>query len=877
MTIRGLWLALRGLFARRAVERELDDELRFHIEMEAEKLERAGLRPDEARREAYRRFGGVERFKEEARGARGTRWLEDAARDLRIGARSLARTPAFALTTLLTLALGIGGTTAVFSVVNAVLLRPLPFPDSERLVTVWVTNPRQGIDEDITSWPNFADWRAGAKAVERVAVVRQTRLALTGAGDPEELPAGAVSDGFFDLLGAPLALGRGFRPDEVEERFQRVTVLSHELWVRRFGADPGIVGRAIQLGGEPYEVVGVTEPGRRYPLDAQLWIPLSLVGQFAELRETRGTLWLPAIGRVAPGSTLEQAQTEMSAIAARLERDYPANEGMGIALEPLHETLVGDVRAPLLTLLGAVAFVLLVGCANVANLMLVRGATRQREMAVRLSIGAGRARLVRQVVAESALLGLLGAAAGALVAAAAVRAFLATAPAGLPRAAEVTVDPTALAFALALSLLTALAFAVLPALQVGATDPGGHLREGGRGSAEALGRLRPVFVGGQFAVALMLLMGAALLARSFMNLRSVDPGFAPDGVLVAELSLPAQRYGTGADVRAFYDETLAELRALPGADGAELISDLLLTLLPNSSSVAVESRPEANDETPVTYDGATPGFFDLMGIELVAGRAFGSADTGESPSVAVVNETFVRMFLPGLDPVGQRFTFGGVGEDTNWTTIVGVMADARRSGLDREVRPGAIFPFAQNTTRRTQVLVRASGDPAALAGAVRTAVQRNDPDLPLRSLRTLDQLLADSLAQRRFVSALLAVFAALATLLASIGIYGVMAYLVGRRTREIGVRVALGAERAEIVRSVLKQGLLQAGIGMTAGALGSAALAGLLRTQLFAVEPSDPTTFLAVAALLLVVALAASGIPAARAARIDPTVALQAD
>lgn len=883
MGMKGAWLKLRALLRPDAAERDLDDEVRLHLEMETEKNLRAGMEPDEARREAYRAFGGVERFKEQARDVGRPGWLEDTARDVRFAARSLRRSPAFAATTLLTLALGVGATTAVFSVVRGVLLRPLPFPASGELTTVWLTNPRDGIDEDITSWPNFADWRAQGRSFEHMVAVRTATVALTGEGDPEELVAGVVSEGFFEMLGAPLALGRGFLPDEVEERAQRVTVLSHALWTRRFGADPGLVGRTVQLGGEGYRVVGVAAAGRRHPADAELWIPLDLAGgPLAELREARSALWLPILGRLADGVSLSAAQSEMSTVAARLADAYPeANEGMGIRLEPLHETLVGDVRAPLLVLLGAVVFVLLVGCANVANLLMVRGSARGREMAVRLSMGAGRLRLVRQVVTEAALLGLLGAGAGVLVALAGVRVFLAAAPEGLPRTGEVSVDAPLLGFALGLSLLTGLAFGALPALQVGSMDPGERLREGARGSADgSLGRLRPAFVAGQFAVAVVLLVGAGLLVRSFLRLQAVDPGFQPEGVLVARLGPPARRYPDAASLRAFHAELLSALEALPRVDGAGLMSSVLLSRLPNMGSITVESRPElaeAVEQIMVTSDAVSTGAFDVLGMDLVAGRTFGSADREDSPPVVVVNEAFVRAFLPDRDPLGERWVYGQLGEDGVWNTIVGVVADARRAGLDQDVRPAAFFPFSQFSPRTVDVVLRTAGDPATLAEPVRRTVAGLDPDLPIRQLRTMENAMAEGLAQRRFVMALLASFSAAATLLAALGIYGVMAYVVGCRTREIGIRLAMGAERRVIVGAVLREALAQAAVGLAVGLLGALAVSGVLRTQLFGLEPTDPFTFAGVCALLLAVALAASALPAWRAARVDPTVALQSE
>jgi putative ABC transport system permease protein len=846
----GMWHKLRAHFRPSAAERDLDGGVLFMI------------RPREVR---------------------GIAWVEDTARDLRVGLRSLGRSPGFAATTLLTLALGVGATTAVFTVVRGVLLRPLPFPEPDELTTVWLTNPRQGIDEDITSWPNFADWRTQGTSFEHMVAVRSGTLALTGAGDPEELVVGVVTDGFFDMLGAPLLLGRGFRSDEVEQQAQRVTVLSHELWTRRFGSDATVVGRTIQFGGEGWEVIGVTTPGRRYPAEAELWVPLNLEsGPLAGLSEARSALWLPVMGRLADGVALESAQAEMSAVATRLAESYPdENQGMGITLEPLHETLVGDVRTPLLVLLGAIGFVLLVACANVANLLMVRGVARNREMAVRLSMGAGRGRLVRQVVAESALLGVLGGAAGVLIAVVGVRGLLAVAPGALPRTGEVSIDAPVLAFALALSLATAFLFGLLPAIQVGAADPGTQLREGARGSADgSFGKLRPAFVAGQFAVAVVLLVGAGLLVRSFLALQAVDSGFEPEGVLVARIAPPAQRYADAEALRSFHARLLPELEAIPGVEGAAVISTVLLGRLPNMGGVTLESRPElaeSAERVNVTSDGLTPEAFRVLGMDRLAGRLPGPQDDAESTPVAVVNEAFVRAFLSDRDPLGERFVFGGPGEDPTWITIVGVVEDARRAGPDQDVRPAAFFPFDQFTSRVVDLLVRSSGDPAALAEPVRRTISRVDPDLPVRQLRTLESAMAEGLADRRFLTSLLAGFAAAGTLLAALGIYGVMAFVVGRRTREIGIRVALGAERGSILGSVLREAMGQAAVGLALGIAGAATLGGVLRAQLFGLEPTDPVTFAGACVALLAVALLASAIPAWRATRVDPTVALRSE
>jgi putative ABC transport system permease protein len=881
MTLRGVWLKIRSLLRPERVEKELEDELSFHLEMETEQNLSRGMPPIEARREAYVSFGGVERYKEQARDVRGTRWADDLVRDTRHGLRALFRSRGFAAASLVTIALGVGATTAVFSVVRGVLLRPLPFPEPEELVTVWLTNPLQGIDEDITSYPNLVDWRDGSTTLSQVVGVAATLSTLTGEGEPEEVRTTFVTAGFFDMLGVTPALGRGFRTEEVEgEAASLVVVLSHELWTRRYAADPSLVGRTVLLNDVPYEVIGVMPPGRRYPADAELWIPLTFVGGRASLRDTRSTLWLPVVGRLAPGVSLGEAQAEMSAVAARLEEAFPdANEGMGIRLEPLHETLVGDVRTPLLILLGAVTLVMLIAAANVANLLLARGTARAREMAVRLALGAGKGRLARQVLTESVLLGAAGGALGTLLALAGVGALLRMAPPELPRLEAVAVDPPVLAFALAVALATSLVFGMVPALKAGQGRTAGDLRAGGRGASEGgLARLRAAFVGAQFALALVLLVGSGLLVRSFLNLQAVDPGMEPEGVLSFRVALPGARYPDYADARAFYDELLPALEAVPGVEGAAVVSNVFLQRLGTSASVRIQSRPELDEgrRDPVNYDGATADFLGVLGMRLVAGRPFGAGDEQGSAPVAIVSESFVRAFLQGRDAVGERFTFGGRSEDDDgWVTIVGVVEDAQRWGLGQPLRPYVFFPMSQFMNTRASVVVRTSGDPEALAGPVRAVLRSVDPSLPLTELRTLEQALAGSVARQRFLMSLLAVFAGAATALAGVGIYGVMAYLVGRRTREIGIRMAMGAPWGSVVRSVLREALAQAGFGLAAGLLGAFALTRLLRSQLFGLEPTDPPTFAAVSALLVGVALLASWVPARRAAGVAPTVALR--
>lgn len=880
--MRGVILRILRALGVRAAERDIDDELRFHVDMETDALVRQGLSPREARRRALIAFGGEDRYREETRRARGTRWLEDGIRDMRFGLRGMARSPGFTASALATLALGIGATTAIFSVVRGIVLAPLPYPESDRLVTVWMSNPAQGVEKDIASWPNFADWRDESSTVKPMVTVRTRRWTLTGDGDPEAVLGALVSRGFFEMIGAPLALGRPFRDEEVEGDLVRVTILSHELWARRFGSDPAIVGRTIQLDGEPWEVVGVARAKMRYPRYAELWVPQSFAGAYAQFREARGALWLPVVGRLAEGVSMDAAQAEMNGIAARLREAYPnVDDGIGLTLEPMRTTLLGDVRTPLLVLLGAVALVLLIAVVNVANLLLVRGTARTRELALRRTLGASRGRVVRQVLAEGLMLGAVGGVSGAAVAALAMQTLVRLAPPGLPRVDELGVDPGLLMAALLIAMLATVFFSLAPALHVGGVEPAERLAGGQRGTASSgVVRARSAFVIGQFSLALVLLVGAGLLLRSFGRLRAVDSGFETDGVLSASLMLPASRYPDGDGLRLFMQRLEAEARAIPGVQDVGTVGQFFLQALPGMGTITLEGQEQVSEHArrnPVVIDEASPGFFDAAGMRLLRGRLPNDTDRPGAPLVAVVNRAFVRDFMPDGDPLGRRFTWGGTDGDgdVQWFTVIGVVADAHRSGLAAPVRPTAFRSAMQQPDRRMEILLRTDGDPVTLAPGLRAAVHAIDPDLPVTGLRTLDQAMSDALSARRFVMLLLVAFALSAAALAAVGIYGVMAYVVGRRTREIGIRIALGAERWAVVGSVLREGMAQAALGVALGCLAALGLTRYLQSQLFAVESTDPATFLGAVAALLIVAAAACALPARRAARVDAVLALK--
>jgi putative ABC transport system permease protein len=802
--------------------------------------------------------------------------------DIKYTLRNIGKKPFFYAIVILTLALGIGANAAIFTVVNAVLLRPLPYPDPDRLMMVWTSNPRQGFDKDVGTYPNFEDWRRSSRSFERMSAYFGASLTLTGNGDPVQLRGARVTHEFFETMGMAPVYGHPFTAANGQAGGERVVMLAHGLWERRFGADPRIIGRQIVLNGVSHEVIGVM-PGRfAHPADAEFWVPLAPVGQFQGLFTARGSYWLTIIGRLRPQVSREAAQAEMDAIAAGLEKAYPSNAGIGIRLVRLHEEVVGDVRWPLLILIGAVSLVLLIACANVANLLLTRAASRHRELAIRAALGARRGRLLRQLLTESVVLAVVGGSAGLLLAQWTTDLLRSLAPADLPRLSDVTIDAYVLAYAAAASLVTSLLFGIIPALHASRGESAA-LKEGGRsGSDGPTGRrVRSLLAVGELAIALMLLVGAGLLIRSFIALNNQDAGFTTQGVLTLRLQLPAAKYGEPARIVNFYEQLTERLAALPGVEAAGAGTSLLLSRLPNSASINIEGRPAPPPDAPnipVPYDSVTPEFFTTVQIPLRRGRMFSRADSAESQQVVIVNESFVRRFFPGEDPLGRRVTFGNTqGPDARWQTIVGVVADTKRGGFEREPWAETYFPMRQAPDSRAFVLLRTSGDPASLVGAAQAAVWSIDRDQAIGAIRTVRELLVQQEANRRFTTLLLGVFAALALVLAVIGIYGVIAYSTAQRTQEIGIRMALGADRASVGRMVLAAGLRIAGAGLTVGVVGALALTRVLSGLLFGVGARDPVTFVVVPAALLLVSLAGCWIPARRAMRVDPVIALRGE
>ncbi len=797
--------------------------------------------------------------------------------DLRYGARMLVKKPGFTFIAIVTLSLGIGANTAIFSVVNGVLLSALPYPQPEQLAMVWLDNRRQSIREDITSYPNFLDWRDQNKTFQGMAGMRSLNVNLTGDGDPEEIRIASVSPNFFLLMGVNPALGRSFTAEEEQPGRDRIVILSHGLWQRRFGADQGILNKTISLNGESSVIVGVMPPGFQFPERTELWSPLA---PNERLRAARGSFWLPVVGRLKPGVTRAQAQADMNLIGNQLEQQYPdMNAGYGVNVVPLMEHTVGSIRRSLLVLFGAVLFVLLIACANVANLLLARAAARQREVAVRAAMGAGRWRIVRQLLTESLLLAVVGGGLGVLLAWWGLQLLIDLSPANIPRLENIRLDGRALGFTILLSLLTGLIFGLAPALQTSQLELSESLKEGGRtgSGGQRAQRIRGAFIVAEVALTLALLVGAGLLIRSFLRLQEVSPGFRTDHLLTLQLRLPRTKYPEGVQVASFYERLRERLSALPGVQNASATSGILLPKLTNSSNFTVENKPQDPREQrlELPFDSAQPNYFQTMGIQLLSGRAFTAQDARDKPEVAIINEAFVKRYFQNEDPIGKRFTFGDGNNNPQWITIVGVVRDTKRQGLDQPIRIESWMPHAQAPSRSMQIVLRTSGDPLALSQATREAIWSLDRDLPISRIETMEQILSENVAQRRLNMVLLGLFAMVALILAAVGIYGVMSYAVTQRTHEIGIRVALGAQTRDVLRLVVTQGMRLALAGVAIGLIATVILTRLMASLLFGVSATDPITFAAIAALLIVVALVACWVPARRASKVDPMVALR--
>jgi putative ABC transport system permease protein len=806
--------------------------------------------------------------------------------DLRYGLRLLARSPGFTAIALLTLTLGIGATTAIFSVVDAVLLRALPYRDPQRLVSVFEDISAAGFPRKTPSPGNYADCKALTQIFEDVAATTERTYSLTGgtggtAGDPEELSGAAVTQNLFALLGTKPSLGRVFLPDEDRPNGPRVVLIGHGLWKRRFGGDRGLVGRDILLNGEKYMVLGVMPAGFSFPSqDVEIWSPMAFTpSRLAD----HGMHYLHVVARLRAGITVAKANAALQVLCKRLAQTYPETNAViqRLFAEPLHETYTHDARSGLTVLMAAVAFVLLIACANIATLLLSRAPGRQREIAVRAALGAGHGRIVRQMLTESALLAAGGGLLGILLAAWSFEFLKNLVPEDLSRTVSLALDLRALGFAVAISLLSSFLFGMAPALQVSKLDLNDVLKEGGRASAGSRRRpFRNLLVIGEVALSLMLLVGSGLLIESFSRLRGLDPGFRADHVLTARLEVPRTKYGDFAKRAEFFERVLGRIRALPGVQAAGFTSALPLTWEGGTNTFTPEGI--APTDPGSTYDAnnrvVTPGYFEAMRIPLRRGRLFDNGDAQDAPLVAIINETLARRFWPNRDPIGKRFRFGSPEDKLAWRRVVGVVADVRQMRLDEPPHQEMYFPYWQakdNWMVPRDLAMLTSGDPLSLAGAVRQAVSSIDHDQPVSNVMTLDDLLDREVAHRRVQAILLGGLAALALILACVGIYGVLSFLVTQRTREIGVRVALGASASDVFRTVAGQGMMLAGVGIAAGLACALALSRLLDSLLFGVSAMDPLTYAAAIAVFVAVALLACYFPARRAARVDPMVTLR--
>ena len=880
-------------FIRPDIDADVDEELRFHLEMRARELEARGASPPEARRAALERFGNVERIggtlrshdRRRHRAHRRSELMHALAQDLRYGWRSFRRTPGFTLVAALTLALGIGATTAIFSVVRAVILRPLPYPDAERITMVWMDNRRMGLREDIHSWANLEDYRNQNRVFTAIAGYYSTGLNLTGGCaetecEPQRVRAGAATADLFTVMRVRPLTGRPFTVAEEQPGSDAVVVISHGLWQRQFGGSESAIGRTVRLNGRERTVIGVMPPDFTFPeARTDVWIPLALD---PDDRQNRQAFGFYAVGRLRDGVSLDRARAEMSTLASALETQYPSNRDYGVYLVPLPEQVVGPtLRTSLWVMLGAVGAVLLIACANVANLMLSRAAARDREIGVRIALGSGRSRLVRQLLTESMLLALVGGALGLLVAWLGLRALVTLAPEDLPRIGEVRLDAVVLVVTALVTLFTGIAFGLAPALDAWRSNLAVVLREGGRsGAGGARGeRTRRILAGAQVALVVILLTGAGLLIRSFGALQSVDLGFRPEGLLTMRIALPSAKYEQPAKRVEFWEALLARAAAIPGVQGVGGIQDIFLSPTPNSTSFTIEGRaptPEdANIELPL--DAVTPDYFRVMGIPLRSGRTFTARDNQDAEEVVMINESMARRFWPGEEAVGKRFKYGPADGGGPWMTVVGVVGDMRRTGFDAPVRFETFRPITQRVAGNLTLVARTAGDPASLTSAMRAAVKAVDPEQPVHEVATMDQLLSSRVAQRRFSMALLGSFAALALILGIVGVYGVTSYLVSQRTREVGVRLALGAPPGGVVRMMVGQGMRVAAAGVAVGVAGAFVVTRAMGSLLYGVGAFDVPTLGAVVLLIGLATLMANWLPARRAAGVDPVAALRAE
>ncbi|HEX7361977.1 MAG TPA: ABC transporter permease [Bryobacteraceae bacterium] len=874
-------LRLRSLFSPNKVEQELGEELRYHLQRQIEEEIAAGKTPEEARYAALRSIAAIEQRKEECRDMRGMYLIETLLRDLRYAARSLRKSPGFTFVALFTLALGIGATTAIFSVVYGVLLRPLPYKNAARLIVLHETTPKVGTVS--VSYPNFLDWRAQNHVFSEMATVAGVAFNLAGIAQPQNVSGEAVSPNFLSMLGVHPLLGRDFDPSEEKPGTPPVVLLSYQLWQSHFGGNDDVIGHVITLDGRGFTILGVLPPDFRWIEKTDVLEPIGVWATNNPASAERGERGeTVVVGRLSAGVSFAQACSEMKAIAARLAHEYPSsNDQFGVALRPIRDVFVGNVRPAILVLLGAVIFVLLIACANVANLFLMRGASRSKEIALRIAIGASRGRIIRQMLTESFLLALLGGLLGLMLAIGGIAGIAQLIPTGSLGGATVNLNVAVLLFAAGMAILSVLIFGLAPAIHSAKADVQSELKEGGRtaSSGAKQNRWRGRLVIAEISLALILLVGAGLMMKSLYRLLSVDPGFQPDRVLTMEMSLRTSQYDKDSAILNFWNEVLSRVRALPGVKSAALGTNVPLTNNHWRDDITVDGMPLPRPGSFPHPDihVISPGYVSTLGIPLLRGHGFTRADNENAPRIGMINARLARRYFPGENPVGRRFHLGHhpVRSPRDWITVVGVVGDTKLYGLANPSRLEVYVPFRQQITSEMNLIVKSGNNPAALTSAIRHIIGSIDKDQPIFGIATMGKLVAKSVSTRRMTLVLLGLFSALALSLAAIGIYGVIAYSVAQRTHEIGIRMALGAQRGDVLRMIFAQGAKIAGIGLAIGIALALGLTRLMGNLLFSVSAADPFTFAAVAIVIALITMLACYLPARRAVRVDPMLALR--
>lgn len=880
--LRNIGNGLRSLFRREQAGQELDEELTGFLEMAVEEKMKHGLSRKDALRAVRLERGGVEATKEAVRTAGWESFVETCWQDVRFALRTLRKSPGFTALVVLTLALGIGANTAIFSVVNAVLLRALPYTNPGQLVFVSEARPDAGVTGLGMSYPSFTLLRDGNRVFSTIAGFGGHSLVLTGSGEPAELSTVVVTSDFFSVLAAEPQFGRVFTPEDGQRGAAPVAVLSENLWRSRFGADPGIVGRSITLDMRPYTVIGVMPASFRTPFLTQanqVWIPLAQDPLFSVwMTKPPQQHWMAAIARVRPNIPSDQVQAQLNTISARLASEFPAEKGWTIRTEPLQQTLTGGAKLPLLLLLGAVGLVLLIACANIANLLLSRATSRSQEIAIRIALGAGNGRIARQLLTECAILGLLGGAIGTLVAYWGVASLVPLLPPGLPKVHSIRMDGWVLLFSFVLSLITSLVFGLAPVLSAAGSDPHNELSEGARaGESAGPRRARALLAVGEIALAMVLLTGAGLLVRSFAQLSSVNPGFEPNHVVKAMISLPQFQYAKPEQWSAFSEELMTRLQAQPGMQDSAIagplpIIDCCVTL---SFQIAGNPPPQAGAADTANYVPASPQYFSVMGIPLLRGRLFNDSDSSSSAPVALISEALAKRYFPNENPLGRHLTFGFPVNGVASREIVGIVGNIHDVSLGKDPGPMMYVPYAQAPLYGGEVVVKSTLSTSAVVGAIRTVTHSIDKNLPITDIAALPDILNASVAQPRFRTLLLGLFSAIALILAAVGIFGVISYSVARRTHELGIRMALGAQPGSVLSMILRETLALTGIGVAVGIPCAIGTARLIKHLLFNVTPYDPATLALVPLVLVAVGALASYIPARRAMRVDPMVALR--